>query len=83
MRIRVMLAATLFSATLVGLATSQPPPGGEKGPKGKFKGPQEVKERPETLKVDLKEPPVGLVKNPRFFEKSRRCQDPGSLLARG
>ena len=83
MRIRLFLAATLFSASLVGLASSQPLPGSEKGPKGKFKGPQEVKERPEALKVDLKEPPVGLVKNPRFFDKSADVNVPAHYSLAG
>ncbi|MFO0804709.1 MAG: YHYH protein [Gemmataceae bacterium] len=83
MHIRGMITATLFSAALVGLASSQPPPGGEKGPKGKFKGPQEVKERPDFLRVDLKEPPLGLVKNPRFFERSADASVPAHYTLAG
>jgi hypothetical protein len=78
-----MIAATLFSAAVASMATSQPPPGGEKGAKGKFKGPQEVKERPESLKVDLKEPPIGLVKNPRFFNKSADVKIPAHYSLAG
>ena len=62
-----MIAAVVFSAALVGLASSPPTPGGDKGPKGKFEGPQTIEERPDLPKVDLAEPPTGLVKNPRFF----------------
>ena len=67
MRIRGMIAALLLTAGLVGLAASQPLPGQEKGPpgKGKDKGKQEVKERSEELKVDLTEPPLGLIKKDR------------------
>ncbi len=63
--------------------SSQPPPGGEKGPKGKFKGPQEVKDRPAALKVDLSEPPPGLVKNPRFYTKSADVKVPQHYALEG
>ncbi|CAN5156236.1 hypothetical protein BH11PLA2_BH11PLA2_42290 [soil metagenome] len=58
MRTRVLIAVTML-VMAVGLVSSQPPAGKQK-----------AKERPASLTVDLKEPPVGLVKNPRFMTKS-------------
>ncbi|WP_020468251.1 YHYH protein [Zavarzinella formosa] len=83
MRIRELTAGALLSAIIVGLASSQPMPEGGKGPKGKFKGQKEVRERPEALKVDLKEPPAGLVKNPRIMTKSSDVNIPEHYMLEG
>ena len=67
MRIRSLFSAMILAGLIASVAVSQPGPGG--GP-GKGKGPREAKERPAEWKVDWKEPPPGLIKNPRFWTKS-------------
>ncbi len=56
-----------------------PPLGGGIGPRP----PRPVRERPVSLKVDLKEPPVGLVKNPRFLEKTSDGKGPADYQLQG
>ena len=62
MRLNRLLASFCLLVATFGLASSQPSPGG--------KGPRTIRERSEALKVDLKEPPAGLVRNPQFYTKS-------------
>ncbi len=62
MRLNRFLASFWLLTATISLASSQPPLGS--------KGPPTIRERPEALKVDLKEPPIGLVKNPQFYTKS-------------
>ncbi len=42
-----------------------------------------VRERSDSLKVDLKEPPVGLVKNPRFLRKAADGKSPADYKLQG
>ena len=58
------------------------PPGD--GPGGQRRPPAEAnRERPAQLKVDLKEPPAGLVKNPRFTEAGRDPKTPAHYTLTG
>ncbi len=62
MRVNQFATSCFLLLATVAVASSQPQPRG--------KGPRAVRERPAALTVDLKEPPAGLVKNPRFYTKS-------------
>ena len=42
-----------------------------------------ARERPDSLKVDLKEPPGGLVKNPRFMKKAADGKSPADYKLQG
>ncbi len=55
------------------------------GKKGDFNGKAkaEVKERPEALKVDLTQPPAGLVKNPRFTQAGSDAKTPAHFSLQG
>ncbi len=70
-------------ALAVSWAASQPPrrrgPGGGLGPRPAHP----MRERPESLKVDLKEPPGGLVKNPRFMKKAADRKSPADYKLQG
>ncbi len=58
-------------------------PGG-RGPGGPGKPAPEVsRERPDNLKVDLKKPPAGLVKNPRFVEAGSDPKTPAHYTLKG
>ncbi len=68
--------STVFYVLLCGsVASAQfPPPGGGFGPPRFGMPPREVpQDRPERLRVDLKEPPTGLIKNPRFMTHGGVC----------
>jgi hypothetical protein len=71
-------------ALAVSWAVSQPPPW-QRGPGG-GPGPRParpVRERPDGLKVDMKEPPAGLVKNPRFRRKAPDGRSPAGYKLQG
>ena len=83
MRLRGMIAATLFSAAMVGLGFLAVASWRRQGSKGEIQGPTGGRGRPAALQVDLKEPPVGLVKNPRFFDKSADVKIPAHYAIEG
>ncbi len=68
----------------VSWAASQPPPW-QRGPGGGqgSRPARPVRERPDSLKVDLKEPPDGLVKNPRFMKKAPDGKGPADYKLQG
>jgi len=84
MRIWGIILFAVSSAAMVGMVSSQPPPGQEKGKvKFKDKGMQGIRERPAELMVDLKAPQEGLVKNPRFLDAGPDAKLPAHYTLEG
>jgi len=81
-RIFPVFVAALFSTTLV--AAQSPPAGGFRGPPQRMRLPtRSFADRPERLKVDLVEPPAGLVKNPRFLKRGADKNTPADYTLAG
>ena len=64
-------------------AAAQPP--WQRGPGGGMAAADRrpARERPDSLKVDMKEPPAGLVKNPRFMKKAADGKNPADYKLQG
>lgn len=85
MKSMVYVSVAIFCMFCCSVALAQfPPQGGGFGPPQFGMGPREVpQDRPERLKVDLKEPAAGLIKNPRFMIRGSDKNTPADYSLAG